>query len=658
MATAALLKIDPKTAAVIRNYIAQILQSPLSDVRLKASQIVEAMNQYSVSVSTISTVTGYTTAVINEFLSQAISPQETTSFVWRDGSTQIISLLNFEKVRFQLSNEKAKLNIIYSGNLDDLTLTDNLAAQLVYLGIDDILNFGMIERDTEVDFGENYGLQTQKAIDYVNLKTGKVLQSTDSSDPIFNYAMDGNIKCWSYINGGANGNYTQACVEFSNNLPVFYTHIGRIDRGRGTTGVFTNIFNMIKPFAPMIAMAAGFTGLAAIVGDAVVGSSIAAQYPILSTAVGQTAVNTALTGGNVALAATMAAKGAIAQGVVPNTYDPTSVGYIAASAAQAAVVGGNVKSAVSKALLFSGAAQLDTTDVTAVDQSYDESTNTVTTYYSDGTSDTSSPTQGVTTITAADLGIDPSQATNIVDNADNFAASGAFVGSGALQDELYPDATGNIFTAAGSFVTLNQDAFVKGCYMDNAGNVYSPSNQVLMTHDEVQTLIESNPNNPSGAVSDHLMGLWQNTQGVTVPSGDSPPSRPADIPPPAKETKVPTILDQLKATDSISKLALSIVGTTKQIITGKYQPNYATSQYGMPRVQAVGVPVRQPDGTTITNNGNGTQTVRSPTGAVSTVSTGFTGSQGSILSGVGLNVSTNTLLIGGGVLLAVLLLRK
>jgi hypothetical protein len=115
-------------------------------------------------------------------------------------------------------------------------------------------------------------------------------------------------------------------------------------------------------------------------------------------------------------------------------------------------------------------------------------------------------------------------------------------------------------------------------------------------------------------------------------------------------------LDQLKATDSISKLALSIVGTTKQILTGKYTPTYATSAYGTPRVQAVGVPITQPDGTVITNNGNGTQTVRSPTGQISTMSTGFTSSQGSILSGLG--VSSNTLLIGGGVLLAVLLLRK
>ena len=646
MATAALLKIDPKTAAVIRDYIAQVLQNPNRDNRLKASQIVEAMNQYNVSASTISTVTGYTSAVINQFLSQAISPSETNTFFWRDGSTQTISLLNFEKVRFQLNNEKQKLNFSYQGNLDDVTLTDNVAAQLVYLGIDNILNFGKIDRNMGQD---NDGL-TITAVDFVNTKTGQVLQSSDANDPIYNYATFGNKKCWSYINGGANGNYTMICVDFSNDLPVFYTQMGIIDRGHGTTGFFTGLFNTIRPFAPMIGMAVGFGGLAGILGDAILGSSVAAQYPLLSVAIGQTAVNTALTGGNVALAATNAAKNAISQGTFP-AYDPTDVGYIASQAAQAAVTGGNVKAAVTKALLFSGAAQLDSTTPDAVDQTFDPNTNLVTTTYSDGTVDISAPVQGITTITAADLGIDPNQAASIADNADNFAQTGY-----TLQDQLYPDPAGNVFTASGSFVTLNQDAFVNGCYMDNAGNVYSPANQVLMTHDEVQTLINANPSNPSGAISDHLMTLWQDAAGQTVPSGDPPPSRPADLPPPAKDTKVPTILDQLKATDSISKLALSIVGTTKQILTGKYTPTYATSAYGTPRVQAVGVPITQPDGTVITNNGNGTQTVRSPTGQISTMSTGFTSSQGSILSGLG--VSSNTLLIGGGVLLAVLLLRK
>ena len=166
MATAALLKIDSKTAAVIRDYIAQVLQNPNSDNQLKASQIFEAMNQYKVSVGTISTVTGYTTTVINQFLSQAINPQQTTSFVWRDGSTQQISLLNFKKVRFQLNNEKQKLNFSYQGNLDDVTLTDNIAAQLVYLGIDNILNFGKIDRNMGSD---NDGL-TITAVDFVNTK--------------------------------------------------------------------------------------------------------------------------------------------------------------------------------------------------------------------------------------------------------------------------------------------------------------------------------------------------------------------------------------------------------------------------------------------------------------------------------------------------------
>lgn len=651
MATAALLKIDPKIAAGIRNYIAQILQNPNANDRLKASLILEAMGKYNVTVNTISEATGYKIELINQFLSQAISQIEKISFIYRDRNEYAIPFLFFEKVRFQLRNEKEKLNFRYQGNLDDSTLTDNVAAQLVYFGLDDILNFGKIERVVDEE--------GRIEVDFVNTKTGKVLQKTDDLDPTYNYAAYGNKKCFSYINGGANGNYTMVCVDFTeSNLPVFYTQMGVIDRGRGNTGVFPQIFNFIKPFAPIILMAVGAGGLAEILGEAVVGTSVAAEYPVISKAIGQVAINTATTGGNVALAVAQAARGAISAGAVDNTVlDPMSIGYVASSAAQAAIMGGNVKSAVTKALLFSRAAQLDTNDQTVVDQIENED-GSVSTYYADGSSTTASPLdipQGAqqVTITAADLGIDASQAGNLLDSAENFDPSRF---AAEYDQGLYPDSTGNVFTAKGSFVALNQDAFIAGVYMDSAGNVFSPANQLLLSENEVQTLINTNPSNPQQAISDRLLNMWDAEQGQVVVSGDPPKERPADLPPAARETKVPTITDQLKATDQISKLALSILGTTKQIFTGKYQPNYAMSQYGTPRVQAVGVPVRQPDGTIITNNGNGTQTIRSPNGQTRTINAGFTGSSGSVLGGVGL--STNTLLIAGGILAAALLLRR
>lgn len=655
MATAALLKIDPKVAASIRNYIAQILQNPNANDRLKASFILEAMGKYNVSSGTISDATGYKVEAINQYLAKAINASEKIGFFYRDGKQYSIPLLDFEKVRFQLRNEKEKLNFQYKGNLDDATLTDNVAAQLVYFGLDDILNFGKIERVVDEE--------GRIEVDFVNTKTGKVLQKTDDLDPTYNYAAYGNKKCFSYINGGANGNYTMVCVDFTDTgLPVFYTQMGIIDRGRGKTGFFPQIFNFITEFKTPIlfALSAGAAvGLAEIIGEAVLGTSVAADYPILSKGIGQISINTAATGGNVALAVKQATKSAISAGVVDNTaLDPISVGYVASTAAQAAIMGGNVKTAVSKALLFSGAAQLDTTsDQTIVDQIQNED-GSVSTYYADGSFTTASPLdiqQGAqqVTITAADLGIDASQAANLADSADNFDPQTL----AAIQEQaLYPDSTGNVFTANGSFVTLNQDSFIAGVFMDSAGNVFSPSNQLLLTRDEVQTLINTNPSNPQQAISDRLLNMWESDQGQVVVSGTPPRERPADLPPAAKETKVPTITDQLKATDQISKLALSILGTTKQIFTGKYQPNYAMSQYGTPRVQAVGVPIRQPDGTVITNNGNGTQTIRSPNGQTRTISSGFTGSTGSVLGGVGL--STNTLLIAGGIIAAALLLRR
>ena len=59
----------------------------------------------------------------------------------------------------------------------------------------------------------------------------------------------------------------------------------------------------------------------------------------------------------------------------------------------------------------------------------------------------------------------------------------------------------------------------------------------------------------------------------------------------------------------------------------------------------------------VTNNGNGTQTIRNPDGTTNTVSSSYSGASGagaSLLPGV----SNQALLIGGAVLLGALLLAR
>jgi hypothetical protein len=652
MATAALLKIDPRLAANIRAYIAQILGDPNADDRLRASLIKEAMLKYNVSIQTISDATGYTLEVINQYLSHSIDPSEVISFAWRDGSMQNVSLLNFAKVRRQLQNEKQKLKLTYQGNLDDPTLTDQVALQLVYLGIEDILDFGKKERIT--GYAEDGSAQT--AVDFVNTKTGKLLQSTDDyKDNIYNYAAFGNQKCWSFINGGAGGNYTMACVDFTNtDLPVFYTQLGKIDRGRGQTGIFQQIYSgFVVPLAPAILMVAGAYGIASVIGDAVLGSSIAADYPLISKSIGQVAVNVAITGGDVAHSVTGAAKGLIGSNVgdvVGTGMDSVAVGQASAAAVNAALSGGNVNNAVAKTLIYSQGKNVDDTT-----NDYLFPTNSTTVDYNQydfSAPATTTDASGNIVLAPADLNLTP---TNLVDLNQTIDASSVIQED--MSAGLTPDASGTIYDPQGEFTSMPMDVYLNSIWISDEGDVMTPANQVVMTHDEVVQTANENPDQPEKAIAAKVQEKLNAAQGATVASAVAKGGRPADMPPPAPQTKVPSIVDQLKTADQVATLGAKIWNTTKQVVTGKYSPNYATSPYGMPRVQQVGVPVQQPDGSIITNNGNGTQTIRYQNGTMKTVSTGYSTTGAGILGGIG-GISTNTLLIGGAVLVGALLISR
>ncbi|NBQ47012.1 MAG: hypothetical protein EBU33_00945 [Sphingobacteriia bacterium] len=112
------------------------------------------------------------------------------------------------------------------------------------------------------------------------------------------------------------------------------------------------------------------------------------------------------------------------------------------------------------------------------------------------------------------------------------------------------------------------------------------------------------------------------------------------------------MLDQTSYADKLLKAAVGIGASVKAIANGTFRPAYTMSPYGTARVQAVGVPITQPDGSVIVNNGNGTQTIRYANGQTKTV--------GSTYSSTGMfgGISSTTLLIGGGVLLAALLLSR
>jgi hypothetical protein len=112
---------------------------------------------------------------------------------------------------------------------------------------------------------------------------------------------------------------------------------------------------------PVVGIAAGAT-----LGSYILGPTLSAQYPALATAVGNTAIGTAMNGGNVAAAVKSAALGAAGGaagvavgGAAVNSTGSTLLGKVAASATAAFVQGGDVKTAVTSALLANGYQSMD-----------------------------------------------------------------------------------------------------------------------------------------------------------------------------------------------------------------------------------------------------------------------------------------------------------
>ena len=219
---------------------------------------------------------------------------------------------------------------------------------------------------------------------------------------------------------------------------------------------------------------------------------------------------------------------------------------------------------------------------------------------------------------------------------------------------LYPDEYGNLFLPSGEYVELSDTAFVDSIYMDAEGNIRSPDNAILIPSEEALNATVDELSAEIARQMDAGAGQTQTTQ-------PAPESRPAAIPPAASQTKWPSISDATKVLDSIGKLAAQLRSTASALQTGTYRPPAgSTSTTGTPRNTPVGVPVTLPDGRVVINNGNGTQTIRTPDGRITTTSSGYAGTKGAASGSVFAGVSNQTLLLGGAVLVvgAVLLARS
>ena len=512
---------------------------------------------------------------------------------------------------------------------------DEVADQMVMMGIDDLKS---INATTTVEFGPNpsqlsmIGTEGEPQIQYGNFPVTR-LYVRGIEWPI----TIGEKAVWNH--DGSNDSFPLGVTSDGK----FYIVLRWIDPP-GAPLILLIPFTRISPWRGVVFIA-GFIatamGLPAIIGEAVLGAELAAAYPAASNAIGQVATRTVLTGGDVESAVRSAATGFAGVefgGFVGEAVDSAAIGAAAGAATTAALQGGDARAAAVQALISQGVKSVSDFDPTE----YDPGEYV---YLPEDDFGTTVLVEGEITLDDLGLSLDVN---DILGNLD-------LVGDLPIPvDAVIPDDDGNLFTVDGFYVELSDRGYIGAIYPDEQGNIRGPDNNIILTSDEGLRYLDD----PEG-LADALRRKIEPLQGeTTIPPLTVPNLRPVNLPPPAAQTKVP-VIDWAKQADALLKVAVSIGGSIKAIANGTFRPAYGTSPYGTAR-PPIGVPVRQADGSMVVNNGNGTQTVRYPDGRVVTMpsmytSTGMAGNYGqSLIPGV----PNTALLIGGGLVVAALLLSR
>ena len=231
--------------------------------------------------------------------------------------------------------------------------------------------------------------------------------------------------------------------------------------------------------------------------------------------------------------------------------------------------------------------------------------------------------------------------------------------------DLLPDAFGNIFTVAGEAVALDPETYVKTIYFDEFGNYRDFTNEVVMSQAEADAVFNERglDEDVANALAEKVRGL----SGTSFVSTQGSANRPDGTPAPAAQGERPffQVLSQevLSWFKSITSYSLAKEQLQK---TGRYTPPYQTNPNGTAYSQVPGVPIPRADGSVVTNNGNGTQTIVYPNGQVKTVPVSVNPGQisqgvytpGSFGGALIPGVSNQTLLIAGVGLVAVALLAR
>jgi hypothetical protein len=439
--------------------------------------------------------------------------------------------------------------------------------------------------------------------------------------------------------------------------PIF----GLVYANPRTHGVLKEVALPLLAITSMVFDWSGTLGAAILgVGDAVAGAALAGEIALqvgltgtqVAQIVGSSAAGAVTSGGDPVKAVENAAAsflGAQAGNFVASAVDSTAAAKIASAAVTAAAKGQDV----GKAILTSGAGSAAGAIISGstMDNFLFPNEN-----ISDVDLDSSIPeygydwqfapadTTGDVVVSLEDLGI---FGEIVVDDQ-------ALADAGVPVNAQLPDDTGTLFNVSGQFTSIPADVYASEVYAavgPNGGvEILGPDNNVLLTELQV-----SNTTSDADLQTKTLQAL-STRAGSNQPSGAPRIDRPANTTAPADRTSVGSILDASKVAESLTKSLANIFTVIKQVENGTYgrvpSPYGAISPYGTLRPQVPGVPVRNADGSVTVNNGNGTQTTTLSNGQKVTTSTSMSS------AGTFGGISSNTLLIAGAGLAALLLLRR
>lgn len=247
----------------------------------------------------------------------------------------------------QLRAQNSRVDWLISG----IDRARELAGLLAGLGVRDLTRLKLSLR-TRQTYSADFGLQTEREFYFSNAGT-RIGFLNSPSEPF--EVRNGALKCaWSAEGHGNVGYFLAPAVGGFVIAPAW--------ESSSDLGEIREVAMMFAAVGLSVVMPALGVKVGAELGAAIMGDTFAAAYPGFTAAIGNTALSTAMNGGNIAQAVkgvALGAAGGVAGGAVESiTVSQTgleTLGKVANAATGALIQGGNIDRAVAVSLLQSGA---------------------------------------------------------------------------------------------------------------------------------------------------------------------------------------------------------------------------------------------------------------------------------------------------------------